>query len=99
MAHTLNLSVMGPKNMDGDPDYAIMSDDKIIGKAYGRSDSNHLLPSLANALLWAAAPDLLAVCKRALEIVQCLNYYACEENEVIEVLMSAIAKAEGKVNA
>jgi len=63
MAHTSNLSVMGPESVDGEPDYAIMADGRIVGEAYGRSDSEHLEPSLGNALLWAAAPDLLAACK------------------------------------
>ena len=96
MAHTLNLSVMGPKNMDGEPDYAIMSDGRIVGKAYGRSDSNHLEPSFGNALLWAAAPDLLAACKRALDYIRCVDYYACEENEVAEELANVIDIAEGR---
>ena len=87
---------MGPENVDGEPDYAIMADGRIIGEAYGRSDSNHLEPSLANALLWAAAPDLLAACKRALDYIRCVDYYACEENEVANALVEVIDIAEGR---
>lgn len=56
--------------------------------------------SFANALLIAAAPDLLAACKTALEMLQTeINTAPLErdtqpEQEVAKILKSAIAKAK-----
>lgn len=60
----------------------------------------------ANARLIAAAPDLLAACKEALEVIKVDYFRACEvvcgesaaeqiTKRIDEQLTSAIAKAEG----
>jgi len=53
--------IKGPKNQDGADDYAIVAGREIIAEAFGRSSVKTFHPSLANANLIAAAPDLLAV--------------------------------------
>jgi hypothetical protein len=51
------------------------------------------------ASLIAAAPDLLAACRQALESVYAVcNYYDIQLTLTIEALEEAIAKAEGKGN-
>ena len=66
MAHTPGpLSVKRSKlSIDGEYDYAIYNErDRIIAEAYGRTSVNSRPDAHANALLFAAAPDLLEACK------------------------------------
>ena len=51
---------------------------------------------LANACLIAAAPDLLAACRKALPQLRWANCHGSRCDELIAEIEAAIAKAEGK---
>lgn len=62
--YTTGLRVHGPSNVPGIPgqcgDYALLdADGKIVGEAYRQVGPAEVRPAEANALLWAAAPELL----------------------------------------
>lgn len=103
-AHTQGeLKVSDPVMSDGAQDYAIFVEidgkTHIIAEVFGRSDWEHEHPSLANANLFAAAPDLLKVCRALYHAM--LSYKLGNESpeladEVAAAAQAAIAKAEGK---
>lgn len=61
----------GPRMVDMAADYAILdATGEIIGEAFGRSAVSRFHPGEANAKLFAAAPELLALVKRAVDVLQ-----------------------------
>jgi hypothetical protein len=71
----------------------ITSDDgTLVAEVHGDWDDDH--STEANARLIAAAPDLLAACKLAVERLEVCSYQG-DEDSFVEEIAAAIARAEG----
>jgi hypothetical protein len=90
MSDEHNEHTPGPWHYDGQA-YIFGPKTEMIAMIRGTGEG---LPEDANARLLAAAPDLLAACKMA------VNDYTYSNHELwtstCQVLLDAIAKAEGK---
>ena len=73
-----------------------MEPNKIVSHADKRRRDSVVLDAqdCADARLLAAAPELLAACREALEYLEC-NTVTPREARYIDTLLAAIAKAEG----
>jgi hypothetical protein len=87
-------SVVGPSKPDntGGRDYAILAQQKIIAEAYERVGPNDDRPAYENALLIAAAPDLLAAAFSSVAAANIQIYVG-----VFDPLDSVLGWAAGKV--
>jgi hypothetical protein len=68
--------------------------EEIVIALCGLSEAHDTEESLANAWLIAAAPDLLAACRHALEALT--DPENIDEQDAVDVLETAILKATGK---
>jgi hypothetical protein len=93
-----NLDDMESEDSFNTASIAIRGDGKVIAMAV-HADATYIpspIPELAaNARLIAAAPDLLAACRTALEVCNLYGNGTKMVDEAAEHLYAAIAKAEG----
>ncbi len=97
------LTVRGPSpgggSMDDGGDYAILNErGHIVGEAYRKVGRNNFgvtfeADAEANARLWAAAPDLLAVCEALVSDLTADD--RANMGDAYDAICAAIAKARG----
>jgi hypothetical protein len=86
--------VGGMAKADGAFDYAIMAEGQIIAEVFGRTSEENFQPSDANALLIAAAPEMLEALEKLVN-----GWMTGSEvitTEMVKYFQQTIAKARGE---
>lgn len=94
-----NLSVGARDRGLGRVDYAVIQDGQPVAElASVRRDpdgSLAILPDLANARLFAAAPELYDACRSALQLFEAAGVEAASIRKQVRQLKEALARADG----